>query len=129
MHHKKYLKPAVRALIRKLLLLTFISLFSVNLYAFNAQFLKDVAVAEFSNEDYDLLLATLDSALNHNEGGTSSQWNNPQTGHSGVIIPLDSSIIKNMQCRKTKIINHAKSNHGQSVFTFCKIDNQWKILK
>ncbi len=129
MHQKKYLSLATKALIRMFFLLIFISFFSVNLYAFNAQFLKDAAVAEFSNEDYDLLLATLDSALNHNEDGASSKWDNPQTGHSGIITPLDSSVIKNMQCRKVKIINHAKNNHGQPVFTFCKVDNQWKILK
>ena len=129
MHQKKYVNLSVSVLIRTLLIFTFISLFSVNLYALNAQFLKYAAVAEFSNEDYDLLLATLDTALNYNEDGISSEWNNPQTGHSGVITPLDSSIIENIKCRKTKVINHAKSKHGQSVFTFCKVDNQWKILK
>jgi len=129
MQQKKYLSLSIRSIINTLLIFTFISLFSVNLYAFNAQFLKYATVAEFSNEDYDLLLATLDTALNHNKDGVSSEWSNSQTGNSGVIIPLDSSIIENMHCRKAKVINYAKSNKGQPVFTFCKVDNQWKILK
>lgn len=110
--------------------LCFIFVFTVpNVFAVNMQFLKYSPVSDFSETDFELLQKTGVSAINNNDNGQASTWQNPETGHYGSIKPLDRKTIDNMPCRTVVIENHTKQRSGQSKFTFCKVDNKWKVLK
>ncbi len=100
-----------------------------NAQAVNMQYLKYSPVSEFTDTDFELLQTTGVQALNEYKNGQMSEWKNEETGHSGTITPLDTSEINGYNCRKTRISNHTQEKDGQAVFTFCKIDGHWKILK
>ena len=115
--------------IKTILVLSFMFILSSNLYAVNMQFLRYSPVAEFTPDDFAMLQKSGFSALNDNADGKTNSWTNPETNHSGTITPLDSSTIDGMQCRKTKITNQTETNNGEVVFTFCKVKDDWKVLK
>ena len=102
---------------------------ATNSYAVNMQYLKYSPVANFTSEDFEMLQTTGYKALNDNKDGVSSEWKNSESNNSGSITPLNTSTIDGMHCRKVKIFNKAGSKSGNAVFTFCKVDERWKILK
>lgn len=100
-----------------------------NSYAVNMQYLRYSPVSEFTDTDFEILQTTGIKALDNNENGQVSEWKNPETGHSGSITTHNSSSIDGMACRKTTIKNQTKTRSGQATFTFCKVKEQWKLLK
>lgn len=111
------------------LLILLTGLLSVNAYAVNMQYLKYSPVAAFTSEDFAMLQTTGKKALEENKDGQLSEWKNPQTGHSGSITPLNSKTIDGMHCRKVRFLNRTANISGQAIYTFCQVDEQWKILK
>ena len=105
------------------------ALMSTNSYAVNMQYLKYSPVASFTADDFEMLQTTGNKALEENQDGQLSEWKNPATGHSGSITPLNSKTIDGMHCRKVRFLNRAESISGQAIYTFCRVDNKWKILK
>ena len=93
------------------------------------QFLKYSPVASFTDEDFAMLQDTGRKAVDNNEDGKTSSWKNPQSGNSGSITPLDSSVIDGNHCRNVKFTNQSKKHNGESTFTFCKINDHWKVIK
>ncbi len=112
-----------------ILILTFVVFISTNSYAVNMQYLKYSPVASFTTEDFNMLQTTGKKALEENKDGQLSEWKNPETGHSGSITPLNSKTIDGMHCRKVRFLNRTENISGQAIYTFCRVDNKWKILK
>lgn len=98
-------------------------------HAVNLQYLRYSPVASFTAEDFEMLQTTGSKALNSNEDGKTSEWKNPESNNSGSITPLRTSTIDGNHCRKVKIVNQSKNRFGETVFTFCKIKERWKLLK
>lgn len=111
-----------------LLILVF-GLLSMNTYAVNMQYLKYSPVASFTSEDFTMLQTTGKKALEENKDGQLSEWKNSDSGHSGSITPLNTKTIDGMHCRKVRFLNRTENISGQAVYTFCQVDNKWKILK
>ncbi len=118
-------------MIRKSLL--FIVLFAFvpvsNIPAANLQFLRYSPVSQFTAADFEMMDTAGNSALEKNTDGQASSWKNPETSNSGSITPLSTETIDGKPCRKVKFINQANNQYAESVFTFCKIDNDWKLYK
>lgn len=112
-----------------LILLVFLTCFVSNASAISMQFLKYSPAASFTAEDFKMLQETGKKAVDDNADGKTSSWKNSQSGNSGSITPLDSSTIDGNHCRRVKFINRAKENYSESTFTFCKINNLWKVIK
>lgn len=116
-------------ILNSIISLCLILAFTTTAYAVNMQFLKYSPVASFTSEDFEMLQRAGHKALNENQDGQTIEWKNVKTNNSGSITPLDTSEIDGMHCRKTKITNQAKNRFSHSTFTFCKIDEGWKLLK
>ncbi len=115
--------------IRKTIVLCLLLVFTTNSYAVNMQYLKYSPVASFTAEDFEMLQNTGHAALNDNKDNETSHWSNSESKNSGSITPLNTSTIEGMHCREVKIVNQSKNRNGHAVFTFCKIKDNWKILK
>ncbi len=122
-------KPVQFFLIRMLLITGGCLVWFSNVQAVNLQYLKYSPVSEFTETDFELLQSTGLTALNEYKDGQTTEWKNEQSGHYGSITLLESSEIKGNYCRKTRIKNYTQQKNGQAVFTFCKINGHWKILK
>lgn len=116
-------------LVSVLILLVFLTCFVSNASAIDILFLKYSPVASFTAEDFEMLQDIGKKAVDDNVDGKTSSWKNSQSGNSGSITPLDSSIIDANHCRRVKFINQSKEQYGESTFTFCKINNLWKVIK
>lgn len=109
------------------LLLMLCVMVSLPIFASNYSFLSDAPVSYFTTEDSKILLAAQMDALNHYHDGTKVTWNNPKTGAHGTIIPSDSTKMNNLHCRKLTMNSFAQNRTGKATFTYCKVDNVWKI--
>lgn len=116
-------------IVRTIITLCFMLVLTVNSYAVNMQYLRYTPVANFTSEDFKMLEITAHNALNDNKDGEISEWENPQSKNSGSITVLDTSTIDGMHCRQLNIINQSKNQYAKSTFTFCKVGDDWKILK
>lgn len=99
-------------------------------YSFNINFLEDAPVAQFNEEDVDLMLNNFYKAMDNNQDGESSEWKNEKTGHHGIATPLNTIEGADGVCRNVKIENFASSEKGTSEFRFCKAsDGEWQIVE
>jgi surface antigen len=125
-----YLTEDKYPMIKKYFLSIFLSLvFVSSMQAANMQYLRYSPVSHFTAKDFELLNTTSHNALEKNADEQTSEWKNSDSNNSGSITPLNTEIIDGNTCRKVKIVNQAQNQFGESVFTFCKINNEWKILK
>lgn len=105
-----------------------LSFVSVPAMSFNLDFLHDTATAKFNSEDWKMLNAATDKALLL-PNGKKAVWRNPDTGHEGFVMPLDKFEEKGNTCRKLRIFNRTHHLKDHYVFTFCKYNTGWKILR
>jgi len=118
------MKFAQKSIIPILLLAT-----SQMVIASNLNFLNESApVFHFSDEDFGILMDTIQKALNEKKDGEKLSWKNEKTGHAGLVNPLDTTIENNLKCRNTRLINRANKRIAKTVFKFCKQpDGEWKV--
>ena len=103
-------------------------LMAVPLLAQNAWFLNSAPVAYLTDEDIEILLSTLQSALNEQPDGDSVNWSNLNTGHSGSIKLLDTHPDYDTTCRQLEIVNQAAGRSGRGTYRMCKADDgKWKF--
>ncbi|MCP3667260.1 MAG: hypothetical protein GY696_32995 [Gammaproteobacteria bacterium] len=102
--------------------------FSQQSWAARWLWLENSSVYQFTDKDWDLLRGVVLGALNHGEDGKRAEWNNPDSGHSGSITPLDTFEREGMRCRKTKFVTASDIMTGRSEFLLCKIPSgEWKV--
>ena len=118
------MKFVQKSIITILLLIT-----SQVLIASNLNFLNESAPAyHFSDEDFKILMTSIQKALNEKKDGEKLAWKNEKTGHAGLVNPLDTTLENNLKCRNTRLINRANKKIAKTVFKFCKQpDGVWKV--
>lgn len=93
--------------------------------AFNFQWLDDSAIADFSEQDWDIFGQTLENLLENGQDGSVTEWRNEISGNSGSmeISPSETS-----SCRLLQITNRSATKLGTNQFQFCKQPNgEWKL--
>lgn len=101
--------------------------FTATAYGINMRYLKYSPVSQFTEKDFEIMKETGLKVLNESKEGETSQWQNPQTGHSGSIQLIKNMNTKERTCKKLQIINQTAERYGKSVFVFClQEDGKWK---
>jgi len=99
-----------------------------SVWAFNTSFLRDAALARFTDTDWSMFRDTLDKTLNENADGVAAQWNNASSGSSGEITPLNTREVNGMTCREARVENRAQGLTGSGNYLLCKAaDGQWTL--
>lgn len=97
--------------------------------AYNWRFLHEAPIAQFSEDDLKQFRAAVRDALETAADGTTTSWENPQTGSSGRITLLDTSEVQGARCRRVKLVNTARGRTGESRYRFCQQpDGKWKAV-
>lgn len=96
---------------------------------FNIGFLDDAPIAEFNDQDIEMMLDTLSNTLDNEVDGVEVTWKNPDTGNNGAITPLNSIDQDGKTCRHTLIKSFSRTFSGSSQYLLCKDeDGKWKVV-
>lgn len=96
-------------------------------FGFNIGFLDDAPIAEFNDEDIEMMLETLSKTLDTEADGVEIAWKNAKTGNNGTITPLTSTTRDGKPCRRTLIRSFSRTFSGSSQYLLCKDDDgEWK---
>jgi hypothetical protein len=96
-------------------------------FAQNWRFLKYSPISYFDDEDWRLLRETGADALSNQADGATLSWQNPATGNSGELTPLNTFQQDGLNCRQLKIVNNGGGQTGTSTFKFCRTAaGEWK---
>ena len=98
---------------------------SASVWAFNTSFLRDAPFAYFTDKDWILFKDTLFRALDDGADGTTARWDNPSSGGSGEVTPLDTRLVDGVTCRDTRIVTRAQGLSAQGDYQLCKADGEW----
>lgn len=113
------------------ILITATLVFSINQigYASNLRFLNESAPAfHYTDEDFTILWSTVQKALNEKTDGEKLAWKNPNTGHTGLVNPLNTFKENGITCRKTRLVNKAKDKIAETHYKLCKQPSgEWKV--
>ncbi len=94
----------------------------------NTAFLRSAPVAFLNDEDVEILLSTLQAAMNEQPDGETVTWSNSNTGHSGVINITKTHPDYDTTCRQVEMANQAAGRTGRGTFRMCKADDgKWKF--
>jgi len=102
---------------------------SSTLYAFNLDFMRYSASYYFTKEDWSIAQATAVRTLDQGRDNAKVSWNNPNSGSSGYFVPYGTTNQNGLRCRNLKM--HQEANHvtGGSIYHFCKINGDWRIVE
>ena len=103
------------------------TVFSLPAFSTDFSFLFNSPVRFYNAEDWKLLQAAAETALNNTPNGVKVNWSNPKTGSSGFLQPLNKITKNGLMCRNLKIFNNASGTQDQYVFMFCKYKSGWKV--
>ena len=73
-------------------------------------------------------LNTLTDALDNGEDGAEYTWENPKTGHNGIVTPLNTKTHDGMHCRDVDIRNFAGNFSGRAIHLMCRKDGDWMAV-
>lgn len=91
--------------------------------------LRDTVIAQFTEQDQRLMMASVDAALAAPDDGEPLHWKNDATGASGSVTPLNRLTWDGLACRRLKIANRYRTMAGEGVYRFCeKPKGQWKLV-
>ena len=101
---------------------------TVPLPAQNTWFWNSAPVAYLNDEDIEILLSTLQTAMNELPDGETVTWTNPETGNSGVVSITNTHPDYDTTCRQAQMANEAAGRTGRGTFRMCKADDgKWKF--
>lgn len=106
----------------------FLLALATSAFAFNTSFLQDAPVRYFTDQDFKILTATAQHALDHSPNNTKVTWQNPATGAHGTLTPLNTTKENGRTCRRLKIFDSAKGRSGEATYKMCKVKNEWKAF-
>ena len=97
----------------------------------NFRWLEFSPVRNFTDDDWDMMTATADRALNKGKEGEVFSWENPESGSSGSLTPMGKAESKKGgDCRKLQISNQAGGLSGDSTHILCRQpDGEWKVVR
>ena len=113
---------------RKGIIVIGLCLLSMVSFASNYSFLNYSAITYFTGKDEQVMVQTVDKALNSVPDGRKISWSNPQSGSWGFVVPSHTTIANGLKCRNLKIFNSAKQVTGESNYRLCKFNDGWKII-
>jgi hypothetical protein len=91
------------------------------LFAANAGFLKDTALAYLTDEDRRMQTDTALSVLDDVAAKAAKDWRNPKTGSSGRSESLGNFRSEDgLHCRKLRLLTSARGIDSQFSFPVCK---------
>jgi hypothetical protein len=101
----------------------------VTVHAQNLNFLKKSPLAQFTQEDVDLMLKNADAALEAKEPQARREWSNPRTGATGTAEVLrEFAGADGAPCKRLRIVNKAKSESTDATHTLCKYESRgWLV--
>jgi|HubBroStandDraft_6_1064221.scaffolds.fasta_scaffold935338_2 surface antigen len=102
-------------------------LLSFPAFAENYGFLNNTAMSYFTKEDWQIYNNTRMRALNNGKDGVKIQWNNPNSGSFGYIIPSNTIHKNDIVCRKLTSYTTANRISGETTVSLCKSKNKWLI--
>jgi hypothetical protein len=100
-------------------------------YAFDYSFLNQAPIRFFSDADIQQQDAALQAVLNDPKADASRSWQDAKTGNGGEITSLYSYAKDGLECRRVRIVTHAKQARGgtaKSLVDMCKVGDTWKFL-
>jgi surface antigen len=95
--------------------------------ATNMNFMSNTAMSYFTEDDWSIFNATQQKVLNSGKANVAVEWKNAKSGSHGTMTPSAESRQNGMVCRKLTVVNFAHLIKGEGAYTFCKINNEWKI--
>lgn len=100
------------------------------LQAANLGFLQYSPSAYFDDEDWSLVRAAVDDALENKKTGETVTWRNDKTGSHGEITPLETFEKFDTSCRRVRMSNEAKNIKATRLVDLCrdKSSGEWKIV-
>ncbi len=93
----------------------------------NLRFLHDTPITKFKEVDRELLIKTLNQALDNGADGATVAWENSSAGNSGRITPSKDPEGRSA-CRKARIENRHQTMYNVTEEVFCKVDGKWKVV-
>jgi hypothetical protein len=94
-------------------------------HATNLGFLKNAVVADFGEEDVDLMMKNVNEVLESESPGAKQEWSNPKSGASGLAqVKGQFTATDGAACKLLRLTNRAKGVEGKSTFTFCKYEGR-----
>lgn len=91
------------------------------------RFLHDTPITKFKEADRELLIKTLNQALDNGVDGATMTWENSKAGNSGRITPSKDPEGRST-CRKARIENRHQTMYNATEEVFCKVDGKWKVV-
>jgi surface antigen len=105
-----------------------VAIWPASMWAFNSSFLRQAPLAYFTDDDWSMFKEALYKALNANADGVAGRWNNPSSGSSGEVTPLNTREVNGMTCRETRLINRAQGVSAAGDYLLCKAaDGEWTM--
>ena len=98
-------------------------------YASNYSYLNETPVKYFDDQDWSLVNAAQQKALDRTPDNTKVSWKNPDKKHSGYFIPMHTSHDHGMTCRTLQIFMDADGLTTLVKFRYCKIKGKWEITR
>ena len=90
-------------------------------------------ISPLTPEDRATIASTVQSQIHGKRSGTTANWTNPASGHSGTIKLLSKSTLRGMPCEgiEYRIVEPGgRQQHGRYVFTSCQLpDGNWKLAQ
>jgi len=102
----------------------------ITAHAANMGFLGNAPISRMTDEDVDLFYQAVQETLDKSPDKSRTGWENPTTGASGTLLPLDTFAgPAGEPCRHLQITNRAGGLRSQHTFTLCKgTDGSWKAV-
>ena len=100
-------------------------------WGFNLDFLAHDPLRYFTEEDDSMFEGVVLQALDNNPDGQASTWENPKTGASGSVTPLETFVDpqKGVTCRRVEIVDQAKGMTQKETVVVCEDTGVgWKLL-
>jgi surface antigen len=94
------------------------------------KWMRDAAVTEFANSDWDLLRSEVNRVLEEAEDGEQVNWKNPETGNRGALKVIMSFEWNDQRCRRLAALNVTKKGtRGVMNHNLCRqADGAWKFV-
>jgi len=106
--------------------LTIAALLTSTALAQNIGFLNKGPIAYLSEAEKAMLSEALNQALENSADGESVTWENPATGHNGLIKIIDTHEDYGTTCRTLRAHTNAGGREGGGIYRLClSEDHSW----
>jgi surface antigen len=94
----------------------------------NINFLSRGPIGHMTDSDKEILREAFDDALDNKPDGESVEWTNPDTGHGGTIMLVDTHEDYGTTCRSIRTRSRAAGRSGGGNYRLCKAkDDTWQF--